>query len=120
MPRACAQSRTEVVIAPDCARKAMPPCCGVRCAKLAFKPMPGTSTPSVFGPTIRTRCGRAASSIACCSDPQSGSNALNPAETTTTPRVPRAPSSATIRGTSRAGTASTARSGVSGMLAASA
>ena len=51
--------------------------------------------PRQFGPTMRRRCGLAASSMRCCSSlPARRSASPNPAETTTAARQPRAPSSA--------------------------
>ena len=74
-----------------------------------------------FGPTIRKRCGRAASSIACCSRrPSSLPSSAKPAVITTAPLVPRAPSSAINWGTICGGVQITARSGDNGKLFTSA
>ena len=52
-----------VASAPDWVTNAMFPGKALPGAKLAFKPMPGTRMPRQFGPAIRIRWGRAASSI---------------------------------------------------------
>ena len=50
---------------PDCETKASSPGSAAVWAKLAFRPSSGTSSPTQLGPRMRSRCGRAASSMAC-------------------------------------------------------
>ena len=64
MPRVAAQSISAVAIAPDCDSSASCPGAAPICAKLALSFAGGTISPTVFGPITRSRCGRAASSIA--------------------------------------------------------
>ena len=64
MSRAEAQSSTPASTAPDWVTKASLPDWAPRWAKVALRPRPGTMMPRQFGPTMRSRCGRAASSIA--------------------------------------------------------
>ena len=81
-----AQSSTAVTSAPDCETKATLPASASVCAKLALRPRCGVSRPMQFGPRMRSRCGRAASSIACfCAAPS------RPAVMTIAARVPRRP-----------------------------
>ena len=121
--RAAAQSSTAVTMAPDWVTKAMSPARGAICAKLAFSPVPGAMMPRQFGPTMRSRCGFAASSAACRSVPPLPlplwSGAPRPAVMMMAAFVPRAPSSAIRAGTLSGGVQITARSGVSGRLATS-
>ena len=69
MPRGAAQSSIAVIIAPDWLTKAMSPGGGARCEKLASSPIRGTMMPTQLGPTMRSRWGLAASSVACCKRP---------------------------------------------------
>jgi hypothetical protein len=114
IPRPAAQSRIEVASAPDCDTKASDPGCAAMCEKLAFRPACGASSPRQLGPRMRSRCGRAASSMACFVVPSS------PAVSTMTARVPRAPRAATRPGTVAGGVQITARSGAEGSAAMSA
>ena len=65
MPRPLAQSSIAVTSAPDCDTNASPSACTPVCAKLAFEPACGDSRPRQLGPRMRSRCLRAASSMAC-------------------------------------------------------
>ncbi len=113
-PRPRAQSSRAVTSAPDCDTNASCPGCAPTWAKLAFRPMCGASRPRQLGPRMRSRCGRAASSMACFT---AGSK---PAVSTTAARVPRAPRAAISAGTVAGGVQITASSGVSGSAATSA
>ena len=87
MPRPCAQSSMAVTSAPDWDTSASSPGLASMCAKLAFKPWCGDKNPMQFGPSMRSKCGRAASSMACLC-------VLSmPAVMTTAARVPRSASS---------------------------
>jgi hypothetical protein len=109
--RDLAQSSTAVTSAPDCDTKATSPSSASVCAKLAFRPRRGVSSPRQFGPSTRSRCGFAAASIACfCA-------ALNPAVITMAARVPRRPSSPIRSAMLSGGVHSTARSGGCGRSA---
>ncbi len=108
MLRPHAQSMMAVISAPDCDRKARSPASGGLCEKLALRPMPGTIRPRQLGPWMRSRCGRAASSMA-----RFRSSRI-PAVMTTAARVPLAPSSAISAGMVAGGVTSTARSGAAG------
>ena len=120
MPRGSAQSSTVVAMAPDWVRKAILPASSGAGAKVASSPMPGTAMPRQFGPTTRSRCGRAAASnSAARSLPTFASPSAKPAVRMTAARVPRAPSSATSGAMLSGGVASTARSGAMGRLATS-
>ena len=59
MCRSRAQSSTAVTSAPDWATNARRPGSAAAGAKLAFRPMPGTSRPTQFGPRMRSSQGRA-------------------------------------------------------------
>jgi hypothetical protein len=108
MLRDLAQSSTAVTSAPDCDTKAMSPASASVCAKLALRPRCGVSRPRQFGPSTRSRCGRAASSVCCfCA-------AVRPAVITIAARVPSAPSAATRPGIVAGGVHSTAMSGGAG------
>src|SRR5262245_16671899 len=120
MPFDRAQSRTAVHKAPDCDTNAILPGNAAMCAKLAFRPTPGTNKPRQFGPKILNPYGRATSNNACCRlGPLSVDAEDSPADRTTTARVPRIASSATIPGTEGAGVQMTAISGAMGRLATS-
>ena len=49
---------------PTARRRRVARAAAATCAKLAFRPMPGTMMPRQLGPTMRSRCGLPASSIA--------------------------------------------------------
>ena len=118
MSRDLAQSSNAVVSAPDCEMNASLPANAEVWAKLALSPMPGTSRPTQLGPRMRSRCGRAASSMACLKlGPPGMTAAERPALSTSAARVPRRPSSSMSPGTVGAGVQITARSGVCGRLA---
>ena len=90
MPRAVAQSSTEVTIAPDWATKARWPGgremreAGVQADRRA------PSRPAQSAPTMRRPCRPAASSIACRRSSPAVASAPKPAVMTTAARVPRA------------------------------
>lgn len=111
MRRDLAQSSTAVTSAPDCDTNAMLPGSASVCAKLAFRPRRGVSKPMQLGPSTRSRCGRAASSIACLCV------ASRPAVMTIAARVPCSPSSVIRPGTVAGGVQITARSGTVGRSA---
>src|SRR6185312_14707560 len=113
-PRGCAQSRSAVVSAPDCATKARCPGIAPVCAKLALRPMPGTSNPMQLGPKIRSRWRPAARSMALASVPPSGARCSSPELITIAAREPRDPRAATTPGMVAAGVQITARSGACG------
>ena len=102
-------------MAPDCATNATPPGRGIACAKEALS-LPGVDiTPRQLGPTMRIRCGLAASSMACSSAvPLLVPASRNPALMTMAALVPRAPNCAINAGTVCAGVQITAKSGASG------
>ena len=113
-------SSTAEQSAPDCETKASLPASASMWAKDAFRPASGTMRPRQLGPRIRSRCGRATSSIRCWSELSPPCVVADmPAARTTTARVPRSPSSSTRSGTVEAGVQITARSGVSGSAATS-
>ena len=116
MPAARAQSSTAVHRAPDCEMKASFPGAALVCAKLALRPISGTSRPRQLGPRMRSRCGRAASSICCWRD---AAPLSRPAVRTIAAFAPRWPSSAIKGGTVAGGVQMTARSGATGRLATS-
>ncbi len=121
MPRLLAQSSTPVTSAPDCETKASLPGNAPAWAKLALRPMPGTSSPTQLGPRMRSSVGRAASSMRCLRlTPWLSRSALRPAVSTMAALVPRAPSSAIKPGTVCGGVQMTARSGVFGSAPTSA
>ncbi len=110
MPRVCAQSRMAVTKAPLCEINAVPPgFAGLR-AKVASSCICGAMMPRQLGPTTRSKCGFAASSI-FCRRPLAW---VIPAEMTTAQRVPISPRSAITPGTVSAGVITTARSGGEG------
>ena len=111
MPREVAQSSTAVTSAPDCDTKAMWPGSASVCAKLAFSPMCGLSSPRQLGPSSRSTRGRAASSMAffCV--------AVSPAVITMAALVPRSPSSAISCGTLAGGVHTMASSAATGSSA---
>ena len=115
MRRSSAQSMTEVSMAPDWLTSAMSPARGIRWAKLALIPAAGEIRPRQFGPTIRMRWGRAASST-CWRRVAPSTVSPRPAEMTMAAQQPRSPSAAMMPGTVRAGVAITARSGTSGSV----
>ncbi|GAB1390964.1 hypothetical protein MASR1M6_31460 [Rubrivivax sp.] len=107
-PRPRAQSSIEVASAPDCEMKASVPGVASTCEKLALSRACGASSPRQLGPTMRSRCTRAASSIACfCAG-------VRPAVITTAARVPSAPRSAISPGSVAGGVQMTASSGACG------
>ena len=113
--RLLAQSSIAVASAPDCVTKASVPGSALPGAKLALRLAPGTSRPMQLAPRMRSRCGRAASSMACSSDePSLARPCFSPALSTMAARVPLRPSSPTRSGTVAAGVQITARSGVPG------
>ncbi len=118
MPRGSAQSSTVVAMAPDCVRKAMLPGRSCAGAKVALTPRPGMAMPRQLGPTMRSRCGRAAASIRCARS-LPALTSPKPAVRMTAARVPRCPNASTSGGTVSGGVAMTARSGVNGRLATS-
>ena len=95
MPRA--QSSIAATSEPDCDTSASSPAATSPGAMLAFSPMCGDSMPRLPGPSTRSRCGRAASSIAWR---RAGSK---PVPMTMAARVPQRPSSASSPGTPGAG-----------------
>jgi hypothetical protein len=117
IPRAFAQSSVAVQNPPDCDTNASVPALISVCANVAFSPMPGTSIPTQFGPSSRSVCGRAASSIAWLIDFPSRYSSDSPAVMTAAAFVPRSPSCATTSGIVRGGVQITARSGATGRLA---
>ena len=120
MPRLLAQSSTPVTSAPDCETKASLPGSAPIWAKLALRPMPGTSMPTQFGPSMRSSEGRAASSMRCFRlTPWLSRSAPRPAVRTTAARVPRSPNAAISPGTVCGGVQTMARSGVLGRDATS-
>ena len=91
------------------------------CAKLALRWACGTGRPKRLGPSTRSRCGRAASSMACCNvRPSAACWPLRPAVSTIAARVPLRPSASTSAGTVGAGVHTTAKSGAAGSDATSA
>jgi hypothetical protein len=115
MPCALDQSSIAVARAPDWLTNASLPGAALPGAKLAFSPSPGTSRPMQLGPRIRSRCGRAASSMACSSvDPSSAAGSFSPAVRTMAARVPLWPSCEMRSGTVRAGLQMMASSGAAG------
>ena len=115
MPRVVAQSSMAVASAPDCVTKASVPGSELQGAKLALSCTPEASAPMQFGPRMRSRYGRAASSMACSSVwPVESCASRRPADSTMTARVPLAPSAATSEGTVAAGVQITASSGTPG------
>ena len=112
MPRPAAQSTIAAATEPDCARSASRPGAAGAGARLAFSRAPGTTIPKEPGPTTRSRCGRAASSIAWRSGPGPG-----PRPVTTASRHPRAPSAATAAGSASGGRPRMATSGASASVA---
>jgi hypothetical protein len=112
-----AQSSTAVTSAPDCATKASRPGSAATGAKLAFSPTAGASSPTQLGPRIRSRWGRAASSIAWRKLRPPGEGASSPALSTTAALHPCAPSTPTMAGTVAAGVQITASSGACGRSA---
>ena len=120
MPRSRAQSGVAVQKPPDCDTKAIDPGPISACAKVAFTPTPGTSSPTQFGPRIRRRYGLAAASIASCTvRPSRCFCCDSPAVMTIAARVPRSPNSWIRSGTVAGGVQITPRSGVTGTLATS-
>ncbi len=107
-PSPAAQSTMDDTTAPDCEISPSPPGFGARWAKLALRLTSGDKAPMVFGPTIRIRCGRAASSMACFCV------ASRPAVMTTAALQPISASSRVTFGTAPGGVTMTARSGASG------
>ena len=100
-----------VASAPDCDTKASVPGAAGRCAKLAFSPWCGASSPRQLGPRMRSVCLRAAASAAtfCAAD--------SPAVMTMAACVPRAPSSRMSSATPAGGVQISASSGVRGSAA---
>ncbi len=118
--RGYAQSSSSVPTASDCDTNPMVPGSAPTREKLALRPMWGASIPSVPPPRIRTPCSRAARSVCSCTvRPSAPVSSPSARATTTTARVPRAPSSSTRSGIVRGGVHRIARSGVRGRLATS-
>ncbi len=103
--------------APDWATSASEPALGVSWAKLALMPAAGEITPRQLGPTIRSRLGRAASSICWRRSAPAPPASPKPAVITTAARQPRVASSAISPGTVGGGVAITASSGTAGRSA---
>ena len=100
-----------VASAPDCDTKASVPGAAGSCAKLAFNPWCGASSPRQFGPRMRSTCLRAAVSTAFfCA-------AVSPAVMTMAARVPRAPSWRISAATPAGGVQISASSGACGSAA---
>ena len=88
------------------------------CEKVALRPSPGTRMPSVLPPSRRISWRRVISRMLRSSGrPSAPSVASSWLAITITARVPRSPSSSTMRGTSGAGVHTMARSGVCGSAA---
>ena len=89
MPRGVAQSRTEVMIAPDCVTKASSPGPRRRCAKLALRPMPRHQHAEAVGPDQAHAVFRPPWRAACSAAPAAAPPSPKPAVITTAARVPR-------------------------------
>src|SRR5436853_1998376 len=111
MLRPRAQSMIAVIKAPDWDTNARSPDSGGLWEKLALTPMRGSIRPRQFGPWMRNRLGRAASSIRLLRP------LLTPAAMTTAARVPLDASCSISGGTVSGGVARTPRSGAAGSAA---
>ena len=105
-----AQSISEVAMAPDWDSSAMLPGWAAMWAKLALSLSGGIIRPTVFGPMMRKRLGRAASSIAW----RRPFSRVSPAVMTTPARVPFSDRSRMMPATVLGGVTMTPRSGMPG------
>ncbi len=111
-PRRCSPARRAIPIAPDWVKSPIRPAAGICGASEALSRTSSAvlMMPKALGPMIRMPYERACRTSRRCRSRPSGPLSAYPAESTTRPRTPCSPQSATASGTRSAGTATIARS----------